>query len=224
MYFMSTEKRSQIYEIADQLLREGIKPTQQNVRDRLGSGSLTTINRALNEWWEQLGSRLEAQTQGFDLPDPVIKQVNRLWSEALAYADRASNQRVEALQKQLAEARAELFSIDSRYSTQIIDLNKLINQLRVDISTSDTTIKELRSDLKFEQDSLFKANRELDSYLSKSAPGKVLEQNQSDKDLLEARVRIKIQDEEIARLRAQNAQLSEDNAQLKYQVKRFQEI
>jgi predicted RNase H-like nuclease (RuvC/YqgF family) len=150
--------------------------------------------------------------------------VNRLWSEALAYADKASNQKVEALQKQLAEARAELSSIDSRYSTQIIDLNKLINQLRVDISTSDITIKELRSDLKFEQDSLFKANRELDSLLSKSAPGKVLEQNQSDKDLLEARVRIKIQDEEIARLRAQNAQLSEENAQLKYQVKRFQEI
>ena len=221
---MSTEKRSQIYDIADQLLREGIKPTQQNVRDRLGSGSLTTINRALNEWWEQLGSRLEAQTQGFDLPDPVIKQVNRLWSEALAYADRASNQRVEALQKKLAEARAELSSIDSRYSSQIIDLNKLINELRVDISTSDITIKELRSDLKFEQDSLFKANRELDSYLSKSAPRKVQEQNQSDKDLLEARVRIKIQDEEIARLRAQNAQLSEDNAQLKYQAKRFQEI
>ena len=224
MYFMSTEKRSQIYEIADQLLREGVKPTQQNVRDRLGSGSLTTINRALNEWWEQLGSRLEAQTQGFDLPDPVVKQVNRLWSEALAYADKASNQRVESLQIKLAETQSELSSIDSRYTSQIIDLNKIIYQLRGDISSSDAEIKELRAELKSEQDSLFKANRELDSLLSKSAPGKALEQNQNDKDLLEARVRIKIQDEEIARLRAQNAQLSEDNAQLKYQVKRFQEI
>ena len=224
MYFMSTEKRSQIYEIADQLLREGVKPTQQNVRDRLGSGSLTTINRALNEWWEQLGTRLEAQTQGFDLPDPVVKQVNRLWSEALAYADKASNQRLESLQIKLAETQSELSSIDSRYTSQIIDLNKIIYQLRGDISSSDAEIKELRAELKSEQDSLFKANRELDSLLSKSAPGKALEQNQIDKDLLEARVRIKIQDEEIARLRAQNAQLSEDNAQLKYQVKRFQEI
>ena len=221
---MSTEKRSQIYEIADQLLRDGIKPTQQNVRDRLGGGSLTTINRALNEWWEQLGSRLEAQTQGFDLPDPVVKQVNRLWSEALAYADKASNQRVESLQIKLAEAQSELSSIDSRYTSQIIDLNVIINQLRGDISSSDAEIKELRAELKSEQDSLFKANRELDSLLSKSAPGKALEQNQNDKDLLEARVRIKIQDEEIARLRAQNAQLSEDNAQLKYQIKRLQEI
>ena len=221
---MSTEKRSQIYEIADQLLRDGVKPTQQNVRERLGSGSLTTINRALNEWWEQLGSRLEAQTQGFDLPDPVVKQVNRLWSEALAYADKASNQRVESLQIKLAETQSELSSIDSRYTSQIIDLNKIIYQLRGDISSSDAEIKELRAELKSEQDSLFKANRELDSLLSKSAPGKALEQNQNDKDLLEARVRIKIQDEEIARLRAQNAQLSEDNAQLKYQVKRLQEI
>ena len=221
---MSTEKRSQIYEIADQLLRDGVKPTQQNVRERLGSGSLTTINRALNEWWEQLGSRLEAQTQGFDLPDPVVKQVNRLWSEALAYADKASNQRVESLQIKLAETQSELSSIDSRYTSQIIDLNKIIYQLRGDISSSDAEIKELRAELKSEQDSLFKANRELDSLLSKSAPGKALEQNQNDKDLLEARVRIKIQDEEIARLRAQNAQLSEDNAQLKYQNKRFQEI
>ena len=221
---MSTEKRSQIYEIADQLLRDGVKPTQQNVRDRLGSGSLTTINRALNEWWEQLGSRLEAQTQGFDLPDPVVKQVNRLWSEALAYADKASNQRVESLQIKLAETQSELSLVDSRYTSQIIDLNMIINQLRVEISSSDAEIKELRAELKSEQDSLFKANRELDSLLSKSAPGKALEQNQNDKDLLEARVRIKIQDEEIARLRAQNAQLSEDNAQLKYQVKRLQEI
>ena len=221
---MSTEKRSQIYEIADQLLRDGVKPTQQNVRERLGSGSLTTINRALNEWWEQLGSRLEAQTQGFDLPDPVVKQVNRLWSEALAYADKASNQRVESLQIKLAETQSELSSIDSRYTSQIIDLNKIIYQLRGDISSSDAEIKELRAELKSEQDSLFKANRELDSLLSKSAPGKALEQNQNDKDLLEARVRIKIQDEEIARLRAQNAQLSEDNAQLKYQIKRLQEI
>ena len=221
---MSTEKRSQIYEIADQLLREGVKPTQQNVRERLGSGSLTTINRALNEWWGQLGSRLEAQTQGFDLPDPVVKQVNRLWSEALAYADKASNQRVESLQIKLADAQAGLDSIDSKYTSQIIDLNKIINQLRTDISSADAAIKELRTELKSEQDSLFKANRELDSLLSKSAPGKALEQKQNDKDLLEARVRIKIQDEEIARLRAQNAQLSEDNAQLKYQVKRLQEI
>ena len=223
---MSTEKRSKIYEIADQLLREGVKPTQQNVRERLGSGSLTTINRALNEWWGQLGSRLEAQTQGFDLPDPVVKQVNRLWSEALAYADKASNQRVEILQKKLADAQAGLDSIDSRYTSQIIDLNKIVNQLRSDISSADAAIKELRTELKSEQDSLFKANRELDSLLSKSAPGNALEQKQkqNDKDLLEARVRIKIQDEEIARLRAQNAQLSEDNAQLKYQVKRLQEI
>ncbi|QJD70779.1 DNA-binding protein [Marinobacterium sp. LSUCC0821] len=221
---MSTEKRSQIYEIADQLLREGVKPTQQNVRERLGSGSLTTINRALNEWWGQLGSRLEAQTQGFDLPDPVVKQVNRLWNEALAYADKASNQRVEILQKKHADAQAELDSIDSKYTSQIIDLNKIVIQLRSDISSADAAIKELRAELKSEQDSLFKANRELDSLLSKSAPGNALEQKQTDKDLLEARVRIKIQDEEITRLRAQNAQLSEDNAQLKYQVKRLQEI
>ncbi len=221
---MITEKRSQIYEIADQLLRDGVKPTQQNVRERLGSGSLTTINRALNEWWGQLGSRLEAQTQGFDLPDPVVKQVNRLWNEALAYADKASNQRVEILQKKLADAQVELDSIDSKYTSQIIDLNKIVNQLRSDISSADAAIKELRTELKSEQDSLFKANRELDSLLSKSAPGHALEQKQNDKDLLEARVRIKIQNEEITRLRAQNAQLSEDNAQLKYQVKRLQEI
>ena len=221
---MSTEKRSQIYEIADHLLREGVKPTQQNVRDRLGSGSLTTINRALNEWWEQLGSRLEAQTQGFDLPDPVVKQVNRLWSEALAYADRASNQRVEALQKRLAEAQAELSIIDSKYSSQLIDLNKLVIQLRGEISSSDQAIRELRDELKVEQNQLFKANRELDALLTKSAPSSALSQNQNHKDLLEAHVRIKIQDEEIARLRAQNAQLSEENAQLKYQVKGIQEI
>ncbi len=72
---------------ADELLMEGVRPTQQNVRDRLGSGSITTINKALSTWWIELGERLKASTSHPMIPDPVAESASKLWVQALAYAE-----------------------------------------------------------------------------------------------------------------------------------------
>lgn len=82
---------------ADELLYEGVKPTQQNVRERMGSGSITTINKALSSWWAELGERLKANTIHPMIPDPVAESASKLWVQALAYAE-----------KQLEDRRAEL--------------------------------------------------------------------------------------------------------------------
>lgn len=73
---------------ADALLQEGIRPTQQNVRERMGSGSITTINKALNVWWQELGERMKANTSHPMLPDPVAESASKLWLQAIAYAEK----------------------------------------------------------------------------------------------------------------------------------------
>ncbi|MCP4595372.1 DNA-binding protein [Neptuniibacter sp.] len=83
---------------ADELLMEGVRPTQQNVRDRLGSGSITTINKALSAWWLELGERLKANSSHPMIPDPVAESASKLWVQALAYAEQSLEERRHKLE------------------------------------------------------------------------------------------------------------------------------
>ena len=210
---MNRTTREKVAEIADELLRQGIKPTQQNVRDRLGSGSLTTINKALNEWWSGLGQRLDAQTSGYDLPEPVIKLASKIWSDAIAYANRATeskNTEAELERKKLSD---ELATIDAKYSAQIIDLNRIISDRNSDIKSLTNELKQSAIDLIEERERSYKTSQALmdaESKLKQTAIGA-----HHNEDLLEAHVRLKIQSEEIARLNAEVLRLSTENAQLK---------
>lgn len=213
MYQMNTTTREKVYEIADDLLRQGIKPTQQNIRDRLGSGSLTTINKALNEWWSNLGQRLDAQANGYDLPEPVIKLAGKIWSDAVAYANRAS----ESRQKQAIEAQKklseELSTIDTKYNSQIIDLNRIISERNSEISALKSEINQAIGELNSEREQSYKTAKallEMETRLKQTTAS-----THSNEDLLEAQVRLKIQAEEIARLNAEVLRLSTENAQLK---------
>lgn len=97
-----------VFEIADQLLAEGKRPTQQSIRNALGSGSLTTINKALNDWWQTLGERLFSERQRPDIPEPVFDCANTLWQQALAYADNQLIEQRQSLEQRFTELKGEL--------------------------------------------------------------------------------------------------------------------
>jgi hypothetical protein len=213
MYQMSTSTREKVYEIADDLLKKGIKPTQQNIRDRLGSGSLTTINKALNEWWVSLGQRLDAQASGYDLPEPVIKLASKIWGDAIAYANRASESKSKELELELKKLSDELAIIDNKYTSQIIDLNGIISERNSEIISLKNELKQLTIDLNEERERSYRSAQDLIDAESKLKRATISTHN--NEDLLEAQVRLKIQSEEIARLNAEVLRLSTENAQLK---------
>ena len=210
---MSTSTREKVYEIADDLLKKGIKPTQQNIRDRLGSGSLTTINKALNEWWVSLGQRLDAQASGYDLPEPVIKLASKIWGDAIAYANRASESKSKELELELKKLSDELAIIDNKYTSQIIDLNGIISERNSEIISLKNELKQLTIDLNEERERSYRSAQDLIDAESKLKRATISTHN--NEDLLEAQVRLKIQSEEIARLNAEVLRLSTENAQLK---------
>lgn len=80
---MKSDTYLQVFEIADRLLADGVRPTQQAVRDQLGKGSLTTINKALGDWWRSLGERLTAGNRYPDLPDSLATAMVAWWQQAL---------------------------------------------------------------------------------------------------------------------------------------------
>lgn len=213
MYQMNTSTREKVYEIADDLLKKGIKPTQQNIRDRLGSGSLTTINKALNEWWVSLGLRLDAQANGYDLPEPVIKLASKIWGDAIAYANRASESKSKEVELELKKLSDEFAVIDKKYASQIIDLNKIISERNGEIVSLKKEIKQLAIDLNEERERSYRSGRDLMDAESKLKRATM--STHHNEDLLEAQVRLKIQNEEIARLNAEVLRLSTENAQLK---------
>ena len=106
-----TDNRStydKVFEAADKLLAEGHRPTQQNVRNLLGSGSLTTINKALNDWWKSLGERLFSERQRPEIPEPVFDCASTLWQQALAYADNQLIEQRQSLESRFTQLKAEL--------------------------------------------------------------------------------------------------------------------
>lgn len=77
--------RDDVFEAADSLLLEGVRPTIDRVRMRLGRGSPNTINDHLDVWWAKLGSRLR-DLPGHEfpqLPETVARSLQGLWNEAL---------------------------------------------------------------------------------------------------------------------------------------------
>jgi len=206
---MTTLVRQKIFEIAEELLREGTRPTQQLVRERMGSGSLTTINRALNEWWASLSQRLDQRTEGFDLPEPVIRLSNRLWTESLAYARREYDVRRQEAVEANNRLQDELNKTRSEHSEQLKELNTLINALRQQNTELEAAATELKTALSKSEDECFRLSREQNRILTQG----------SNEELLEARVRLQLQQEQIETLNDKNQTLISENAELRLKLK-----
>ncbi|MBR9827986.1 MAG: hypothetical protein GYB41_05000 [Oceanospirillales bacterium] len=204
-------------EIADRLLEEGIRPTQQNVRERLGSGSLTTINRALNDWWHTLAERVQRRNEHPELPEPVIQLANQAWNRALAYAEHRFNQQrseIEQQQKQLRE------SVEARRSGGEVALQEAQKQNARLLERCERLADEKHSlerrilDL---EEAQIRLTMVKDQALHEVKQLQRLGSHQGlhDEALIELRVNARIQEEELERIRRQNDQLSKENAMLK---------
>lgn len=105
----SPDTRARVRSAADALLAEGIRPTVANVRARIGRGSATTINDALQDWWVELGERL-ASPERYALPQPVMALAEQLWQAARGEANgllEAQRQQAQA-EIEKAQARCEV--------------------------------------------------------------------------------------------------------------------
>lgn len=208
VYFMTTDTRQKIFEAAESLLQEGKRPTQQLVRERVGSGSLTTINRALNEWWESLSQRLTQQSQGYDLPEPVIRLSNRLWTESLGYARREFLNQSEAIKSETESLRQELLRERQEHSQQLKELNSLLHQQQKRYSALEAELAGVRIALNEAQEECFRLTRDK-SKIDVAAPSE---------ELLASRVRIEMQQEQIQSLTDKNQKLISENAELRLKL------
>lgn len=112
-----TEKA--VFAAARALQDEGKRVTGNNVREKLGGGSFTTITPILARWRDE---EAEKQALATEIPDGLSDAVDdfarRLWLEATRIADK----RVEAAEKSARECEASLKDITESLEAEIVRL------------------------------------------------------------------------------------------------------
>ena len=76
--------RGQVFAAADRALKSGRRPTQDGIRTDLGGGSLNSINTYLNEWYQDLGTRLSRSEEPVrGVPSEASDLLLQLWRLAI---------------------------------------------------------------------------------------------------------------------------------------------
>ncbi|ALP54912.1 hypothetical protein Tel_16785 (plasmid) [Candidatus Tenderia electrophaga] len=110
-----TPKRTDalVHEAADNLFRQGRghEITTRKILEIIGQGSLTTIQKALDTWWEDTGSHVTQLEGFFKLPEqvakPLMDAIKAVQAESAQHALKAYDAQIEAAQAEVANLTLE---------------------------------------------------------------------------------------------------------------------
>lgn len=164
-------QQDEIWAAADALLKDGLRPTIERVRQKMGRGSPNTVSPMLEAWFASLGPRLgaiSASEQAGDLPAPVSQAMTQLWDTAVMSAREQAAQELAksrqlltdertALDAQKMQLAREAQSFSDRQAAldkaadisqaRIIDLNARLTETHARMARREGEIDELRVQL-----------------------------------------------------------------------------
>jgi chromosome segregation ATPase len=105
-------QQEDVWAAADHLISEGLRPTIERVRLRIGRGSPNTVSPMLDAWFATLGSRLgvtdDKKAVGGELPAPLRQAMTKLWELALLSAQGVAEQGLLQARQILAAERSTM--------------------------------------------------------------------------------------------------------------------
>lgn len=105
-------QQEEVWAAADQLVGDGLRPTIERVRLKMGRGSPNTVSPMLDAWFASLGARLgiggATQPITDELPVAVRQSANKLWEIAVTAARTLADQQLLAAQRVVDELRVSL--------------------------------------------------------------------------------------------------------------------
>lgn len=156
--------KEEVFEIATALMQTGEKPTSISVRERLGTGSYTTIAGYLREWKANRKSLESVQSEEIPLEiREVGTQFTRVvWGAAtdwlnreLATAKKVASEQVEEAEAQAQEAMVALESLERERDKLVTlkdELSARWEELHSKNSTLEGSVSELREELQRERE------------------------------------------------------------------------
>ena len=130
----------QVHAIADAFKAEGVTPTLRGVRERLGTGSMGTINKLLQQW--KAGQ--ERQAAAAPVLPPALQRAILDFIAAELAAARAP---LEAELADAQQAEADLAAENERQAAAIEDLGAQLDQLAAEKATAEGRAEQLAADL-----------------------------------------------------------------------------
>lgn len=98
-------------------LEMGEHPSAAKVREHTGQGSLSDINRDLQEFWRVLRAKLATRLTSPDLPQPVVDLLGQfaseVWALSLDQANRALDSDRQQAQQSVSEARQQAMQAEA---------------------------------------------------------------------------------------------------------------
>jgi len=130
----------QVAAAADTISAEGGRPTLRSVRDRLGSGSLGTVQKLLAQWQ---ASHTRSAEVSMALPPSVQRSILDFMAQEIA-AQRAD---IEARLAEAQQAAADLAVENERQGAVIEGLEKAMDVERQEKSKISGQVTQLQADL-----------------------------------------------------------------------------
>ena len=127
------EIKDKIVNTANTLVAEGVEsPTNDQVRERMGGGSLSHISPVMREWRE--GRKSEVAV-ALEIPSDLKKVIETSLSQVWSAANKLASATVEKVQQEAQVAidaasseRDEALSEVSRLEERILDLQKVVDE------------------------------------------------------------------------------------------------
>ncbi len=119
--------KKQVFEAATALLDEGTPPTVQNVRNRIGSGSYTTINTHLAVWRQEHAGQVPANIPA--LPEKVMAVFNQAWAVAVKAAQAdvdTQRQALDAMRRELDKEKTDMVGEIARLERALEDATEKV--------------------------------------------------------------------------------------------------
>ena len=131
-YGQTREKRedltyAQIERAATDILKTGVRPTVEGVRNALGGGSPRTILTGLNRYWRDLGNQVAGTPDTLRrLPSAVADLAEGLWQRALSLATDAAQATSTEGEAQLSRLKSQLELRQHTLSQREVELDELL--------------------------------------------------------------------------------------------------
>jgi hypothetical protein len=154
---------AQIERAATEILKTGVRPTVQAVRNALGGGSPRTILDGLNRYWSDLGNQVAGTPDTLRrLPAAVADLAEGLWQRALSLATDAIGSSSTDAEGQLSRLKNQLELRQHTLSQREIELDDLVR-------SRERTVRELEVHLRAALSMLTKRDATISSLESRIA-------------------------------------------------------
>lgn len=158
---VKTDVKQRIIEAAMALVAAGIEdPTNDQVREKLGGGSLSHISPVMREW---RSSRKEAVVAALEIPADLKKVIEISLSQVWNTANKIAFSTVDTIQKESDALINEANTERDEALQEVQRLERYIQSLENTLNNKETEIKQLLSDKQLLESDLLGAVKDRDS-------------------------------------------------------------